>query len=756
LPNPHTLAIGSPLQRKYLSHDEIAAKYGAASEDLDQVVAFAQSQGLTIVETSIARRAVVVSGTVEQINRAFAIELGHYQSASIMHRGYEGAVHIPTRLDDIVEGVYGLDNRPLAKPLAKAAATDQATTPLLPAQVAKLYEFPTISAAGQTIGILEFGGGYKLTDIQDYFNNVAHLPVPNVTWVGIDGATNSPGSSDDIEVILDIAVAGSVAPGANIVVYFAPNTDQGWVDAVPKAMSDTTHNPSVLSISWGGGETSAFGCPLAQKISEAIATASMYGVTIFASSGDSGSGQGSNAEVLYPACDPWVIGCGGTTIENVSGSSFTQVAWSGSGGGISNCFPLPYWQTWAHIPPSINPKGHIGRGVPDIAGNADPNSGYMLILNGESTGPWGGTSAVAPLYAGLVALLNATLGERVGYLNYNLYAFPGPYVYDSVTSGSNGGYNAGPGWNAVTGWGSVNGIPISVALEGIGLPPALATFNGQLYMAWKGMEFDERIFWNTFNGASWTAQQQVPNVATSSGVSLAVFNGKLYMAWKGMEADQGIYWSSFDGTSWAPQQQIPGVGTSTGPRLAVFNNVLYAAWKGIEGDQSLWWSRFNGTNWAPQQQIPAVWSSVGPALAVFNNVLFAVWKGMYGDQSLWWSTFNGASWAPQQQIPNAWSSEGPSLAVFNNVLFATWKGMYGDQSLWWSTFNGASWAPQQQIPGVWSSIGPNINAFGNALYMVWKGKLGDQRIWWTTFNGWAPEQVIPGVETSTDLVAQAK
>ena len=753
LPNPNTLAATSLTQRGYLSREDFAASYGAAQADLDQVVAFAQSQGLTIVETNAARRVVVVSGTVEQINHAFAVDLGQYQSRTGTYRGYEGTVQVPTSLGDIVEHVYGLDNRQLARPLSRAAAAGQATTPLTPSEVANLYGFPAGPATGQTIGILEFGGGYQMADVQNYFNNVVHLPIPNITFAGVDGATNSPGGSADIEVILDIAVAGSVAQGAKIVVYFAPNDEQGWVDAITTAIHDTTNKPSVLSISWAG-EESGWGSAI-NSLSDAINTdAPVLGVTILVSSGDSGSEQ--PADVLYPASDPGVTGCGGTTIENVSGSSFTQVAWSGSGGGISNIFPLPYWQTWAGIPPSVNPTGHIGRGVPDIAGNADPTSGYMLILNGASTGPWGGTSAVAPLYAGLVALLNATLSEPLGYLNYNLYAFAGPYVYDDVTSGSNGGYNAGPGWDAATGWGSINGSAMATAFEGIGLPPALATFNGRLYMAWKGTEFDEGIYWNSFNGTNWAPQQKVSGVATSSGVSLAVFNGKLYMAWKGMHADQGIYWSSFDGTNWAQQKHVAGVGTSTGPRLAVFNNALYMAWKGIEGDQTLWWSTFNGTSWAPQQRIPGVASSVGPALAVFNNVLYAAWKGMLGDQHIWWSTFNGTSWAPQQQISGALSSEGPSLAVFNNILYAAWKGMFGDQTLWWSTFNGTSWAPQQQIPGALSSVGPDIGVFGNALYMVWKGKLGDQRIWWSTFNGasWAPQQVIPGVGTSTDLVAK--
>ncbi|MBZ5724178.1 MAG: S8 family serine peptidase [Acidobacteriia bacterium] len=751
MPDQNLLAATPPGARKHMTREEFASAHGASPTDLDQIAAFARAHGLTIVESSIPRRTVVLSGTAEQMNRAFAVELGNYETATEKYRGHEGSVQVPTNIANLVEGVFGLDNRPMVHPHVKQAVSPHGTTPLTPPQVAKLYDFPTSpTAAGQTIGILEFGGGFKTADIQNYFNNVVHLPVPAVVAVGVDGATNSPGGSADTEVILDIDVAGSVAPGAKLVVYFAPNTVQGIVDCITTAVHDAVNRPSVLSISWGGNE-SGWGSSI-NTITKAIAEAALLGVTILVSSGDSGSEK--PAQVEYFASDPGVTACGGTTIQNVAGTAFTQTTWAGSGGGISNVFGLPYWQTWAGVPHSVNPVGHIGRGVPDIAGNADPNSGYMLILNGASTGPWGGTSAVAPLYAGLVALLNASLGEPVGYLNYNLYAFAGPFVYKDITTGNNGLYNAGPGYDCCTGFGTVDGAAMLTALRGVGLPVALALFNGKLHMAWKGMEFDDRIFWSTFSGATWAPQQMVPGVATSSGVALAVYNGKLYMAWKGMNADQGIWFSSFNGTTWTPQQPVPGVGTSTGPRLAVFNNLLYMAWKGLEGDQRIFWSTFNGAGWTPQAVVPNVATSVGPALAVFGNSLYMAWKGMFGDQALYWSKLNGTAWAPQQLIPGVASSEGPSLCAFQNALYAIWKGMLGDQTLWYSHFNGTSWAPQKQIAGVASSVGPSLADFNSVMYAAWKGMLGDQAIWFSSFNGttWAAQKKVPGVGTSPDYI----
>ena len=254
--------------------------------------------------------------------------------------------------------------------------------------------------------------------------------------------------------------------------------------------------------------------------------------------------------------------CGGTTVQNVAGSSFAETVWGASGGGVSSLFPKLAWQTWANIPTSVNPAGHVGRGVPDVAGNADPNSGYPLFMNGAQTGPVGDKSAVSLLYAALTALVNASTGEPCGYINYNLYILAGPYVFRDITTGNNGLYSTKAGWDACTGLGTLNGMAMVNSLWGVALPPALDVFNNSMVMAWKGIERDDRIFTSNFNGNSWTPQQQIPGIASSHGPSLAVFNGKQYMAWKGMNADQGIWYSHFNGSSWTPQQIVPGVGTS--------------------------------------------------------------------------------------------------------------------------------------------------------------------------------------------------
>jgi hypothetical protein len=785
LPDPADLAATPRGERRYLSREDFATHYGAAQEDLDAVAKFASAHKLSVVDTSIPRRTIRVSGTVAQMSEAFAVELATYESPTEKYRGREGCLHLPNEIADIVEGVFGLDNRRMARPLykisgAKAAEASpaQATVPLTPPQVAQLYGFPTSpNASGQTIGLLEFGGGYQMSDIQLFCNSVK-APVPSITPVSVDGQPNNPADGAAVEVLLDIDVASTAAPGAKIAVYFAPWSEQGWVDAVTTAIHDSVNKPSVISISWGWPENEsidglAWTLAAIKAVNTTFQEAAALGVTVFVSAGDHGSDCmiGDNkAHVLYPGSDPYITSCGGTSISNVSGLNFTEDTWNDNdddwltGGGISDIFcapnfPLPAWQSMANIPGSAN-DGHKGRGIPDIAGNADGASGYELFQNGQNIGAVGGTSATAPLYAALTALINAGLGEPIGYINPNLYAVPYPYVFRDINDGiSNArggapGYKSGPAWDACTGLGGVNGAALQTALSAVGLPAAIAVYAGKLYMVWKGEERDDRVFFSTFDGSHWAPQQQVPGILSSSGVALAAYAGQLYMAWKGMLGDQGIYYTHFNGMAWAPQQQVPGVGSSVGPSLAVVGSNLFMAWKGEESDQRIFFNQFNGSSWTAQQFVPNVATSVGPAVANFNGAIYMAWKGWNGDQGIYWSKFNGASFAPQQQMPVGGSSEGPSLAVFNNALYAVWKGEFGDERMWYSAFNGTAWAAQKQIPGILSSVGAGIALFDNALYACWKGSMGDQSIWYSNFNGtaWAAQQRVPIGGTSPDLL----
>ena len=474
------------LQGRRLSHDEFASAYGADPEHIKRVKAFAREYNLTVVEhpNEVGRRTVKVRGTIANLEKAFGVTLNDYDHAEGKFRGRTGAIHLPSQLADVVQGVFGLDNRPQAKPHLRrrgVSAHDAAaqTTSYTPVQVAQLYSFPTgVNGAGQTIGILELGGGYQQSDITNYFNSLGITP-PTVTSVSVDGGTNSPTNpnSADAEVLLDIEVSGAVAPGANIIVYFAPNTSQGFQDALSSAIHDTTNNPSVISISWGGPE-STWTNQLMTTFDQVAQEGAALGVTITVAAGDDGSSDGvtdGSNNVDFPSSSPNVLACGGTTLESSGGAITSETVWNdgtqggATGGGFSDVFSQPTYQSAL----ATSFPNQIGRGVPDVAGNADPDTGYNILVDGQS-GVVGGTSAVAPLWAGLTALLNQQLNTRLGFLNPALYALqdPGP-GFNDITQGNNGAYSAGPGWDPTTGLGS----PIGTALASL-LAPTPPTGGG--------------------------------------------------------------------------------------------------------------------------------------------------------------------------------------------------------------------------------------------------------------------------------------
>jgi len=475
---PVPLKGGAAVSRK-----EFAAKYGADPESIDLVKQFAQENGLTVTEVSPARRTVKLEGTAAAMMRAFDVQLGRYEHNGRQYRARTGGIQVPAGLAQSVEAILGLDNRPQAKAhfRVNGAAAAAAGVSYTPRQVAELYQFPLdVDGTGQTVGILELGGGYLPADLKNYFASLG-VEEPNVISVSVDQAQNQPTNpnSSDAEVLLDIEVVGAVAPGTKIVVYFAPNTDQGFLDALTTAIHDATNNPSVVSISWGGAE-STWTSQSMMAMDSAAQDGAALGVTICAASGDNGSSDGVTDganHVDFPASSPHILGCGGTTLQSANGAITSETVWNdgtqggASGGGYSAQFPLPSWQAAAHIQP---PTGG-GRGVPDVAGDADPETGYNVLVDGDSL-VIGGTSAVAPLWSGLIALLNEKLGKPLGFLQPVLYGLPAAAdAFHDITSGSNGAFSAGPGWDATTGLGSPWGANLLQALEGGSVSAAART-----------------------------------------------------------------------------------------------------------------------------------------------------------------------------------------------------------------------------------------------------------------------------------------
>jgi kumamolisin len=435
-----------PLNTKRLGQDRITRaqyrqQHGADPAAIKLVHTFAKEFGLTVEKGTPKpeRRTIKLTGTVTAMQKAFGVTLTQKVLDGNTYRVREGSIHLPAELADAVEAVLGLDNRPQAQPhfrvlgsainaniggtqgfaRAHASAAGDSYTPV---QVGELYQFPKgAKAAGQTIGIIELGGGYRAADLTAYFKGLGQ-PAPKVIAVSVDKGKNSPGNANgaDGEVMLDIEVSASVAPGARIVVYFAPNTDQGFIDAISSAVHDTTNKPSVISISWGGPESSWTKQSMT-ALDAACQSAAALGITITVAAGDNGSTDGATGNnVDFPASSPHVLACGGTKLAG-SGSTITsEVVWNeqasgegATGGGVSNVFALPSWQAKAKVPAPSGKAG--GRGVPDVCGDADPVTGYQVRVDGQSM-VIGGTSAVAPLWAGLIALNNQQNGKSAGFI----------------------------------------------------------------------------------------------------------------------------------------------------------------------------------------------------------------------------------------------------------------------------------------------------------------------------------------------------
>src|SRR5579859_1421508 len=396
------------LQGKIMSHDEFASAYGADPEHLKRIHAFAEANNLTVVPQpdEVARRTVKLQGTVANLEKAFSVTLNDYDHPRARYRGRTGAIHVPADLADVIQGIFGLDNRPQANPhfryrgpsfFDRVGASDAAAAANVsysPVQVAQLYSFPQdVTGAGQTIGIIELDGGYTPADITSYFQSLNITP-PTVTSVSVDAVVynqTTPDSADG-EVQLDIEVAGSVAPGANIVVYFAPNTSQGFQDALSTAIHDTVNNPSVVSISWGNPESN-WTAQSMQTMDQVAQEAAALGVTITVASGDSGSSDGAtdgSNNVDFPSSSPHVLGCGGTALVSSNGAIGTETVWNdganggASGGGFSTTFTQPSFQSSL----SSTYPGQTGRGVPDVEEREDWKLGWVkVVLNPPPLAP---------------------------------------------------------------------------------------------------------------------------------------------------------------------------------------------------------------------------------------------------------------------------------------------------------------------------------------------------------------------------------
>jgi kumamolisin len=462
-----------------LTRARFAELHGAAVEDVARVSAFATDHGLRVDAAHAARRTVVLSGSAQALSRAFDVELQRWERDGTSFRGRLGPVHVPAALADAIEGVFGLDDRPqvrsrIARRARGGAGGDESLTP---AQVAALYDFPRhLDGGGQTVALLQLGGGYRRAELESAFAALGVRPRRSID-VSVDGGSNTPSGhphSDDAEVQLDVEVAGSIVPGATLAVYFAPNTERGFLDGVSAAVHDAVLRPSVLSISWGAAEP-AWTLQALRAIDGVLRDAAALGVTVCVAAGDSGSGDDVHdhrPHVDFPASSPGALACGGTRLHlhrsplSLAGEEVWNDGPGGAGaggGGVSAVFAAPPWQAACEQGGPPRSGDRPGRGLPDVAGSADPAAGWRVQVDGAEQ-VLGGTSAVAPLWAALVAMANQRRETPVGLLAPLLYEHAS--LLRDVTEGRNGAYTARPGWDPCTGLGTPRGDRLVRLLSG--------------------------------------------------------------------------------------------------------------------------------------------------------------------------------------------------------------------------------------------------------------------------------------------------
>jgi kumamolisin len=481
---------------KPLSLAALGEQYGAAPADMEKVRTVFTGLGLKILKEDPISCSIRIGGAAGIIESAFQLKLFFYAHKSGNYRGRKGDVQIPAELKDIITGVFGLDTRSMVKrrpikrrrtslDLAERAAASRSW--FYPAELATIYAFPDGNGQGQTIGLIEFGGGYFESDLATFCKN-ANVSMPSVRAVSVNNTPTNQKDGAEGEVMLDVEVVAGVCPAANIVVYFSSFDESGWVNVIDTAVHDQQSPLSVLSISWGYAEDApgAWTSAALNAINDTLKAAALLGVTICVAAGDDGSddqvGDG-HAHVDFPSSSPYVLAVGGTTLKRSASGAVTESAWKdgdglrqdnggSTGGGVSTFFPRPDWQ--AVTIDSVNPGSIDGRVVPDVAADASANTGYWVVVDGQG-GASGGTSAAAPLWASLIARINASLGTPVGYVNPLLFQqgadgkIIGTSGFRDIVSGDNstasiGGYQAGAGYDAVTGW----GVPIGTALlEGL-------------------------------------------------------------------------------------------------------------------------------------------------------------------------------------------------------------------------------------------------------------------------------------------------
>lgn len=492
------LTSGLPRRRRYLTRAEVARKWGASPDDLAAVQKFARTLRLKVVSADAFRRSVVVRGSLERLGRAFDVTFRSVAHPLGTFRSYVGDPKVPPSIHPLIEGILGLDDLPTSGPHAATSAAKPVVWGGMDRRaLLEAYAIPEgLRGRGQCVAVIELGGGYYQRSLTEYFRQF-DLAAPSVRRRSVRGVKNNPAPADTIrkfiefladpnstkppishnegvqvewtiETMTDLAMVGTIAPEVSLLLVQAPNDDQGKYHAITAVIAERKSPPSVLSCSWGGQEPTQTPF-LRRTLNRWFETAAVMGMTVCCSAGDSGDGtllpKAAQDELTahFPASSPYVLACGGTKLYP---KARIETAWKqtvhgmpmAGGGGFSAVFSAPPWQTAAGIDPQkwipSGMKSGEGRALPDVAAKADLAPGFCVMVCAGMQYPAGGTSAAAPLWAGVAAILNQGLRARVGALHSLLYDGPLRRALRDIVAGNTGVFHARRGWDPCTGWGS--------------------------------------------------------------------------------------------------------------------------------------------------------------------------------------------------------------------------------------------------------------------------------------------------------------
>ena len=504
-------AVSDPKSASYgrhLSPDEVRDLVAPGYQDLDAVLAFLRDSGLRVEGVSGARTAVQASGPAEAVARAFDAPIALFAPSRSLAMGRTRAYGIerdptiPSSLAAVIRGVAGLNDLPAARRFPPLLAPKRSRVPrrgagaargpgggYTPEEIHAAYGVAGGTAAGgkgERVAILEFGGGFSSADFAAYCSAYG-LPTGDVTEVSVSGARNDyrgRTGDADLEVALDMDWVRATAPEAEIDLWWAPNVDTGWVDFLTAVVdAPEARRPGVVSISWGMPEDGFSTSRRYDQTRQLFQAGALLGITFVCASGDAGAADelpddawyDGQRHVDFPSVVPEVTAVGGTKLVP-SARGFAESAWNdgpgrgASGGGFSRLIAVPDWQR----PALDGRRGVTGRGVPDVAAVASPDPGLSIYVRGRWTAA-GGTSVAAPIWAGMLARLNAARASagkpRLGAANAALYAagLGKGAPFRDVTGGDNGyagvsGFAAASGWDPVTGLGSPHVARLAKAL----------------------------------------------------------------------------------------------------------------------------------------------------------------------------------------------------------------------------------------------------------------------------------------------------